>query len=396
MSDECSFYINILVAMRFDLEKKPMTQDYQAQIEAYKTRLSGLSLLELKTEYQRAELVRLKFGTPEHALTKTELVEKGHFEERLSKLSSSELVRNEAASEDETVKNLVNAHRFCALTPERRADYFGEPPKYGYWGALDCWKLDGATSLTMGLDPKVDLFSKMKEPREVFAASSSSSRAEEACNAVKVSRAELWKEISVRGFPTDPLFGICDESEAALERWAFADAATEYIQLQDRIRRAIDAGKLDEKIIPAGYILWAADSGIAVPNELKQAVEAWNEIPNWEARYDDLLKQHKSVVGERDVFSRELTEMKSEADRDTIEPTERRSVCRLIIGMAIGGYAYNPKAGRNTAVREIFDDLQRFGVPRDMDTIRKWLQESAKELPSDWDQHNRGARPRLR
>jgi hypothetical protein len=52
-------------------------------------------------------------------------------------------------------------------------------------------------------------------------------------------------------------------------------------------------GKLGDRITPAGYLLWASDSSIAVPEELKLAVEARNEIPNWEARYDDLVKQHK-------------------------------------------------------------------------------------------------------
>jgi hypothetical protein len=212
------------------------------------------------------------------------------------------------------------------------------------------------------------------------------SRAEEACNAVKVSRAELWKEISVRGFPTDPLFGICDESEVALERWAFADAAAEYIQLQDRIKRAIDAGKLGESITPAGYMLWAANSDIAVPSELKQVFEARNESPNWKARYDDLSKQHREVADQCDVLRHDLTEMKSK----TVGGTERTSVRRLIIGMAMMGYKYDPKLQRNQAIREIFDDMQKLGVPRDMDTIRKWLLESQKELPADWEKRSLG------
>jgi DNA repair ATPase RecN len=149
------------------------------------------------------------------------------------------------------------------------------------------------------------------------------------------------------------LFGICDESEVALERWAVADAAAEYIQLQDRIKRAIDAGKLGESITPARYMLWAANSDIAVPSELKQVVEARNESPNWKARYDDLSKQHQELVAQCDVLRRELTEMKSKTDRDEINPKERTSMCQLIIVMAIGGYGYNPKAKRGTTANDI-------------------------------------------
>ena len=65
MSDDTSDYIPTLVAMRFDVAKTPMTREYQAQIEVYKKELSQLSLPEIRAEYQRAELVRLRFGKPE-------------------------------------------------------------------------------------------------------------------------------------------------------------------------------------------------------------------------------------------------------------------------------------------------------------------------------------------
>jgi uncharacterized protein (DUF2267 family) len=389
MSDDPSHYIYPLVRMRFDLKKKPMTSEYQTQIEEHEKKLSAFSLPELEAEYQRAELVKLRFGKPEYALSESELVEKGHFEERLSKLSPSELVRYASASEDETVKNLVEAHRFRALTPELRVSYFGEPPEYLHWGALDCWTIDEATSLTMGLDPKVDLFSKMKDAREVLAASGSSSRVEQARHALKVKRDELWKEISVRGFPSDPLLQLDEDPEEVLREWTFADAADEYIQLQDRIKRAIDASKIGEKIIPAGYMLWAIDSSIAVPDELKQTVEARNEITDWKARRDDLLKQRDAIAAQRDDLERELSELKSKLAQGKIKPTERTSVRRLIIGMAVGWYGYNPNTKRNEAIREIFDVLKKLGIPRDMDTVRNWLQESAEELPPDWEQGNR-------
>jgi CHAD domain-containing protein len=58
--------------------------------------------------------------------------------------------------------------------------------------------------------------------------------------------------------------------------------------------------------------------------------------------------------------------------------------------MAMMGYKYDPKLQRNQAIREIFDDMQKLGVPRDMDTIRKWLLESQKELPADWEKRSLG------
>ena len=379
MSDEPSHYIYPLVRMRFDLKKKPMTSEYQTQIEEYEKKLSAFSLPELEAEYRRAELVKLRFGKPEYALSESALVEKGHFEERLSKLSPSELVRYASASEDETVKNLVEAHRFRALTPELRVSHFGDPPEYVHWGALDCWTIDEATSLTMGLNPKVNLFSKMNEAREIFAASGSSSRVEQARHALRVKREELWKEISVRGFPTDPLLESDEDPEEVLREWTFADAADEYIQLQDRIKRAIDARKIGEKIVPAKYVFWATDSNIPMPNELKQAVEARNEITDWKARYDDLFRQHEEVSAERDDLERQVSQMKAKPRRDTLILKEPTILRRLIIGMAISMYDYDPKASRSAAPQKIFDDLLRLGISVDVDTIRKWLRTSAEE-----------------
>jgi hypothetical protein len=144
-------------------------------------------------------------------------------------------------------------------------------------------------------------------------------------------------------------------------------------------KRAIDAGKIGEKIIPAKYVLWATDSNIPLPNELKQAVEARNEIPNWKARYDDLFRQHVEVSAERDGLRRELDQMRS------ITPNERRSVKRLIIGMAVDGYGYNPNDQRSPATREIHKGLARFEIKMDEDTIRNWLRKSIAELPPDWE-----------
>ena len=308
-------------------------------------------------------------------MSESELAEKGQFEERLAKLSPSELVRYEFASEDETMKNLVEAHRLRALTPELRASYFGEPPDYVRWGALDCWTIGEAVSLTIGLDPKVDLFS---ERHDVFAPSKSSSKVEQALDALKMTREEAWKQISDFGYPTDPTMGFDEETEEVLTKWTFTDAAAEYIQLQDRIERAIEVRKLGEKIVPAAYVIWATNSNIPLPNELMRAVRVRSEIPDWKAQYE-------AASNECDALKRELEELRSTQEKKKdLSTRERSTVKRLIIGLAIHGYKYNPKADRNSATKEIADDLERSGIPLDVDTVRKWLKESAEELPSDW------------
>ena len=60
---------------------------------------------------------------------------------------------------------------------------------------------------------------------------------------------------------------------------------------------------------------------------------------------------------------------------------ERNSLLKLIIGMAIKGYTYDPKAGRTGIVREIASDLEQLGISLDDDTIRKYLSEAKELLP---------------
>lgn len=63
---------------------------------------------------------------------------------------------------------------------------------------------------------------------------------------------------------------------------------------------------------------------------------------------------------------------------------ERSSLLKMIIGMAIEGYRYDPAAKRGPTASEIASDLQLLGISLDEDTIRRWLKEAVQELPSNW------------
>lgn len=53
--------------------------------------------------------------------------------------------------------------------------------------------------------------------------------------------------------------------------------------------------------------------------------------------------------------------------------SERDTLLKLIIGMAIKGYNHDPAASKSTAPREIADDLSELGMPITDDTVRKYL-----------------------
>jgi hypothetical protein len=185
MADDSSHYVSMLVGMRFDLEKTPMRRSYRAQIEQHVKTLSKLSLPELKAEYQRARIVETHFGKPEYAMSEEELVKKTEYEDvELSDLSTAELqaryeeeqARYESAKEDERVAEMVEAHRFRSLTPQVRSKFFGPPPEFAHWTALDYWTAGEAASLSMGLNPNLDLLSKIPERHKGLVTSTLPSR----------------------------------------------------------------------------------------------------------------------------------------------------------------------------------------------------------------------------
>lgn len=68
---------------------------------------------------------------------------------------------------------------------------------------------------------------------------------------------------------------------------------------------------------------------------------------------------------------------------DTLEPRERESLLKMVIGLAIGGYGYNPDAQRSKIPKEIRGDLNQQGLDLHEDTIRQYLREAASILPED-------------
>jgi hypothetical protein len=69
----------------------------------------------------------------------------------------------------------------------------------------------------------------------------------------------------------------------------------------------------------------------------------------------------------------------------SLTETERNSMLRLILGMAIHGYGYDPDSGRNTATgsknRSIKAALETLGLGTDEKTISKYLKEAAERYP---------------
>jgi hypothetical protein len=119
-----------------------------------------------------------------------------------------------------------------------------------------------------------------------------------------------------------------------------------------RIERADFPPSTDrDRVQPIDYLHWAHRSGIEVPRELADAVS---------------VKVAVSPKAERANSEAELSE------------TAKRSVLKMVAGMAVNAYGFNPRAPRNTATKQIADDVRKLGLSIDEDTVRKWLSESAE------------------
>lgn len=59
---------------------------------------------------------------------------------------------------------------------------------------------------------------------------------------------------------------------------------------------------------------------------------------------------------------------------------ERNQLLKLVLGMALDSYGYQPKAKKNEATGQIVSDLAKYGIGIDADTVRKYLKEAAETV----------------
>jgi len=57
--------------------------------------------------------------------------------------------------------------------------------------------------------------------------------------------------------------------------------------------------------------------------------------------------------------------------------TERDSLLKMVIGMAVKGYLYNPDGTKSSTPKEIVNDLTDLGIELSDDTVRKYLKQAA-------------------
>jgi hypothetical protein len=119
------------------------------------------------------------------------------------------------------------------------------------------------------------------------------------------------------------------------------------------IERSNNAATKEGKIIPAKFLTWVKDSNFDTPEPLKSLIDNKKII--------DLLSDTNK--------------------KDAALTKEYNTMLKIIIGMAMAKYRYNPNEMKNSASKNIAYSLREKGIPVSVDTVRKYLEKAKEQLP---------------
>jgi len=86
------------------------------------------------------------------------------------------------------------------------------------------------------------------------------------------------------------------------------------------------------------------------------------------------VEEVKALRAERDSLAVQVAAI------NPLTTTERNTLLKLVIGMAVKGYSHDPAASKSNAPKEIADDLAELGMTITDDTVRKYLKQAADNV----------------
>jgi hypothetical protein len=252
------------------------------------------------------------------------------YEAELKRLTSDQILS--LVERERTRMALLVEEKAKREEQERFFNLPGASADYSHWSRSSYWSLDEAVALSFG-------------------------RAPELVN---------WKTV---------------QPYARVSPFAFA-----YGRLRDLVLRAQTMGQLFDPALPGFYLAWARRNDIAYPIELENRIKAMGIlVADWKTRCDDL---EKHFLSEREAAAAQLARTASQLEAVAAENAklrrlvpdqdlgkasektagrplatrERESLLKLVIGMAMKGYSYDPDASRSPSTAEIATDLDQLVV----------------------------------
>jgi hypothetical protein len=181
---------------------------------------------------------------------------------------------------------------------------------------------------------------------------------------------------------------------------------------------AMDLLPNNDLIPPIAYVRWATNVGIPIKPELKKwvrargkevALGAADDIPNPkvlkslfrlalgltkdayygqgpynpdDSLYGEIVKDLAAAgfITQTDTVKRVLDAVKNEDEVDKFTPADYMPLMKMVLGLAIKHYDYDPEAKRNKATKDIASILDRQRKFLDKETIRRRLREAAVAL----------------
>lgn len=209
-----------------------------------------------------------------------------------------------------------------------------------------------------------------------------------------------------------------------------SDFAVEFEAKLMLVERAKEMGQLWAKTTPSTFLAWAERTRFEMPLELVETAKSLGiQVSDWKTHYDEQVKRADAARAEvkaltekgladsqenlafldrmragqkeidrhkndrMDLLNQQLgkalekvkgleAKQKPKADlTPDLNPRIRETLLKMIIGMAVDYYGYDPKQTKSPFPRELSDVLIGQGLQVSDDTIRKYLQEAAQLLP---------------
>ena len=158
----------------------------------------------------------------------------------------------------------------------------------------------------------------------------------------------------------------------------FVPFVAEYKKITELAERCKNFGELSDQTPPSIFVAWSKKMKLEVPSELIEHFET--HLVDWESLCKQLTLKNESL-------REQVGQLNESVKKDELSPKEKRTMMKLILGMAIDKYAYNPLARQNGATGEnsssISSALETRGYKVDSDTIRNILKEAKSKITPD-------------
>lgn len=282
--------------------------------------------------------VELYRGAPDHKGRETEDQRSAMqaYVDELSALPEDQLA---ARARAERVRHNEELRRFEAEREEagRFHNQPGAVADWPYWAKQAYWTVDEVTALSLGKDPRIVTWERLRSSTEISA------------------------------------------------------FAKKFADQRSLFNRAVWTKELFERTLPPVFLAWAKSKDIEMPAALlaevkKLGIHIVDAKPVVEQAADaikNLQAQLSDKQAELEAMRQEIELLRSQSKDETLNEKGRGTYQKLLLGIALEQYAYNPAVKKSPVPKQIADDLRLHGFDLTEKAIRDILRAAAERYPED-------------